>query len=125
MHRVWIAVLACAVAACTSMALASGASAAGETAKQPRASCDQERFGSTYITSLKQRNTKCGNAKKVAKKYTKCRKRNGGANGHCNQKVAKYRCNEGKRKGNKFQYSARVKCTRGSKKVVFKYTQQK
>jgi len=125
MHRVWIAALACAVAACTSLALAGGAAASGEAAKQPRASCDQERFGSTYITSLKQRNTKCGNAKKVAKKYTNCRKNNGGANGHCNQKVAKYNCNEGKRKGNKFQYSARVKCTRGSKKVVFKYTQQK
>jgi hypothetical protein len=123
MHRVWIAVLACAVAACSSLALAGGASA-DDAGKQARASCDQERFGSTYITSLKQRNTKCGTAKKVARKYTDCRKDNGGAKGHCNQDVAHYSCNEGKRSGNKFQYSARVKCQRGSNKVVFKYTQQ-
>ena len=123
MHRVWIAALACAVAACSALALAGGASADGDAGKQPRASCDQERFGSTYITSLKQRNTKCGTAKKVAKKFTACRKKNGGANGHCNKPVAHYNCNEGKRSGNKFQYSARVKCTRGSNKVVFKYTQ--
>ena len=124
MHRVWIAVLACAVAACSSLALVSGASA-GEGAQELRTSCDQFRLGSTYITSLKQRNTKCGTAKKVATKFTECRKKNGGANGHCNQKVAHYSCNEGSRSGNKFQYNARVKCQRGGNKVNFTYTQQK
>ena len=125
MHRVWIAVLACAVAACSFLALAGPASASGDAAKQPRTSCDQERFGSTYITSLKQRNTKCGTAKKVARKFTECRKDNGGANGHCNQTVAHYSCNEGKREGNKFQYNAKVHCSRGGNKVTFTYTQQK
>lgn len=124
MHRVWIAVLACAVAACSSLALAGGASASDE-ANALRTSCDQFRLGSTYITSLNQKNTKCGTAKKVATKFTECRKDNGGANGHCNQKVAHYRCDEGKRSGNKFQYSARVKCSRGGNKVNFTYTQQK
>ena len=125
MQRVWIAVLACAVAACSSLALAGGASAAGDDAQSLRASCEQFRLGSTYITSLKQRNTKCGTAKKVARKFTECRKDNGGANGHCNQTVAHYNCDEGKRSGNKFQYNAKVHCQRGGNKVVFTYTQQK
>ena len=126
MHRIFLVVLAalCLVAtgAMVSVAGASG-SEGGAAAKDPRTTCKDERFGSTYITTLKQRNTKCGNAKKVAKKFTECRKSNGGKRGHCNQQVAHYSCNEGNRSGNSIQFSARVKCTRGSKKVIFKYTQ--
>lgn len=122
MHRVRLLALAAVCALATSLFATAGASAS--TPQELRTSCEQFRMGSTYITSLKQRSTKCSTAKKVARKFTQCRKDNGGANGRCNQTVAKYDCNEGKREGNNFQYNAKVKCARGGNKVVFTYTQQ-
>ena len=126
MHRVRLMALVsvCALAVGASV-LTSGAAADDSSEKGPRASCEQFRLGSTYITSLKQKNTKCGNAKKVATKYTDCRKDNGGANGTCNETVAHYSCDEGKREGNKFQFNAKVHCNKGGNKVNFSYTQQK
>lgn len=124
MHRVRLVAIAAVCALAVSGISAAGASA-GSSAKELRTSCDEFRLGSTYITSLKQRNTKCSTAKKVAAKFTDCRKDNGGATGQCNQTVAHYDCDEGKREGNKYQYNAKVHCTRGANKVVFTYTQQK
>ncbi|MGI8461859.1 MAG: hypothetical protein ACR2OC_09545 [Solirubrobacterales bacterium] len=101
-----------------------GASNGGATAKEPRSSCEQERYGSTYITSLRAKNTKCSSAKRVSRKFTACRKRQGGKNGKCNGQVAGYNCNEGNRNGVPgVQYDARVVCVNGSNKVVFTYTQ--
>ena len=127
MHRVLLFVLVSliAVASASSLIVAGAAgSGSGTAAEQLRTTCEQQRFGSTYITSLKQRNTKCSTAKKVARKFTECRKDNGGKKGHCNETVAHYKCNEGKRSTQPgIQFSSKVKCERGSNKVIFTQTQ--
>jgi len=84
----------------------------------------ETKLGASYVTSLSAKNTSCGTGKKVVKAFNKCRKKNGGANGHCKSKVKGFKCNEGKRNGVPgVQYSAKVKCKKGGKKVVFNYTQ--
>ena len=78
-----------------------------------------------YTTSLAVRHTSCAKGKAVVKGYTKCRYKHGGLNGHCPNRVKKFKCGEGKRTlAPHIQYSVKVSCKRGSKRVKFSYTQQ-
>jgi hypothetical protein len=100
-----------------------GASSGDRAAK--RGACDisgqQQDLGASYVTSVKARHVGCGKALKVVKAYHKCRKDNGGRDGHCGS-VKGYECSE-KRETAPSQYNAKAKCTKGSKKVVQTYTQ--
>jgi hypothetical protein len=119
-----VAALACALAMTAMAALPAGASSArGATAKS--ASCalsDSEANGSLgadYVYSLKVKNLDCGKAKKLVKKFHKCRHANGGANGHCSG-VKGYSCNEKKLDSSPQLLQAKATCKKGSKK--FKQT---
>jgi hypothetical protein len=92
-------------------------------AKMKRADCGYKTYGSTYVYSIKAKKTGCDTARSVAKKFTKCRKNNGGANGHCNRAVKGYNCEEDRYDKSDFQYSSEVVCKNGDRKVKFQYTQ--
>lgn len=112
-----MAVLTCAVIALTA------AGGAGADPSERRASCGYQQLGSTYNYSITARRTSCDKARAVAKAFTKCRKQNGGANGHCNSPVKRFDCGEDRYDANEFQYSSDVVCRRNLKKVKFSYTQ--
>lgn len=112
---------------CGLMALALTSLSSAADASRSRG-CDisgqEDELGASYVTSLKVKNTGCGEGKKVVKAFNECRRKNGGANGKCKSRVKGYKCNEGKRSGVPgVQYNATVKCKDGGKKVIFSYTQ--
>ena len=114
--------LAIVALACIALvAMIGGGSSAG--AKLKRTDCGYKTFGSTYVYSIRARGTGCDTARTVAKKFTKCRKANGGANGHCNHAVKGYNCEEDRYDKSDFQYSSKVVCKNGGKRVKFQYTQ--
>jgi hypothetical protein len=109
-------------AACISaIALATAGSAGADS--QRATDCGYKQFGSTYVYSIRAKQTGCDNARTVAEKFTKCRKRNGGADGRCRHRVRKFRCSENRHDATSVQYSSDVVCKRGAKRVRFVYTQ--
>jgi hypothetical protein len=117
-----VALLAVAIAAIPAGA---GASSGASSKSSCSLSYDEStHLGTSYVTSLKVRNTSCGKGEKVVKDFHKCRKANGGADGHCKSKVDGYKCKEGDRESTPAQYNAKVVCKNGEKKIVHTYTQQ-
>lgn len=113
-------------------ALVLGAAAAipaGASSDDPAgkgASCKisgQERdLGPSYMNELKARNVSCRYAKEFAVDYYKCRKQNGGRDGHC-RKLHRFRCHE-RRETAPAQFSAKARCVRGDdEKIVQEYSQ--
>ena len=113
-------------------AIAATAALAGPAGAAPSASASKScnvsarAYGhNMYTTSLAVRHTSCAKGKAVVNGYTKCRYKHGGLNGHCPNRVEKFKCGEGKRTiAPHIQYSVNVSCKRGSKRVKFSYTQQ-
>jgi len=103
------------------IALATAGSAGANS--QRATDCGYMQLGSTYVYSIKAKETGCQKARTVAEKFTKCRKRNGGADGRCRHRVRKFRCSENRHDANSVQYSSNVVCKRGTKRVRFVYTQ--
>ena len=104
---------------------AAGAAAApGATAAR---SCDiggkERRLGASYVTSLSARGTSCRRAQRVVRAYHACRRRHGGADGRCPNRVRRYRCRERRTSVIETQYDARVTCRRGGKRIRHAYTQ--
>ncbi len=115
-------ILLCGLMALTLTSLSSVAD--GKRSRGCDISGQEDELGASYVTSLKVKNTGCGEGKKVVKAFNKCRHKNGGANGKCKSRVKGYKCNEGKRSGVPgVQYNATVKCKNGGRKVIFSYTQ--
>ncbi len=113
-------------------AIAATAALAGPAGAAPSASaskgCNFDRRGyghNMYLTALSVRHTSCAKGKSVVNGYTKCRYKHGGLNGHCPNKVKRFKCGEGKRTiAPHIQYSVNVSCKRGSRRIKFAYTQQ-
>jgi hypothetical protein len=105
------------------------ASATAPASASPKSStCDLtfeegQHLGASYVDPFTVKNTSCSKGEKVIKAFNKCRKDNGGRDGHCNSSVLGYSCNEGKREAAPAQYFADVVCKNGDKKVKFHYTQ--
>ena len=123
------AVLAGTLAVAAIGAIAAPAGASGATTKvSSKSKCEltlseARNLGASYVTTLKTKNTSCGDGKKVIAAFHGCRRDNGGADGRCKKKVKGYKCNEGSREGVPgVQYSAKVTCKSGSKKIVSEYT---
>ena len=112
-----------AIVALACVALVAMLGGAGSAAAKKRTDCGYKTYGSTYVYSIKAKRTGCDTAKEVAKKFTKCRKNNGGANGHCNSPVKGFDCLEDRYDRSDFQYSSEVVCRKNLKKVKFNYTQ--
>jgi len=83
---------------------------------------DSDKYGPSYVTSLKVTNVSCATGKKVVRAFHRCRHANGGVKGHCTRRVLHYRCRE-TRKSIATQLTGKVTCTRGSRKVVHTYTE--
>jgi hypothetical protein len=118
-----------AAAALATAALAAPGAAANSAASASK-SCNisghQRDYGhNMYLDALSASHTSCRTGRKVLKGYTKCRYKHGGLNGHCPNRVMRYKCGEGKRTiAPHIQYSVNVACKRGSKRIKFTYTQQ-
>ncbi len=118
-----------AVAVAMAMALSIGAIAvspagAASKASASKAGCslsssEQRNLGASYVYTLKVRNLSCDKAKRLVKKFHKCRHNNGGADGSCNG-VAGYSCKTKILDEAPTQFSAKATCRKGSKK--FKQT---
>jgi hypothetical protein len=115
-----------AAALCLAAIAAPGAAAQPAASASKSCNVDTRAYGhNMYTTSLAVRQTSCRTGRKVLKGYTKCRYQHGGLNGHCPNRVKRYKCGEGKRTlAPHIQYSVKVSCKRGSKRVKFSYTQQ-
>jgi hypothetical protein len=104
------------------------ATASAPASATPKSTCDLtfeegQHLGASYVDPFTVKNTSCSKGENVIKAFNKCRKDNGGRDGHCNSSVLGYSCNEGKRTAAPAQYFADVVCKDGSKKVKFHYTQ--
>lgn len=86
------------------------------------ATCAPPKYpGSGYFTSLKATKVSCGEAKKVALAYHKCRTKKS-VSGRCTTKVRKYSCSE-RRTTISTEINGRVTCKKGSRKVELTYQQ--
>ena len=116
------AALCCALAVVALAALPAAARVpAGVSAKSCSLSEDEINggLGASYVYSLDVRNLDCGKAKKLVKKFHKCRHSNGGRNGHCSS-FKGYSCKEHKLDSSPQLLQAKATCKSGSKK--FKQT---
>jgi hypothetical protein len=119
--------LACAAALSAALTVpGAGAKSTASASGSCNISGIQRAYGhNMYLDALSTRHTSCRTGRKVVKGYTKCRYKHGGLNGHCPNRVKRYKCGEGKRTiAPHIQYSVNVSCHRGSRKVKFTYTQQ-
>ena len=69
-------------------------------------------LGPTYVLSLGVSHTSCKNGKKLVAAYNSCRRRHGGAKGHCSGTLG-YRCSEKRFNKSRQSFDARVKCSKG------------
>jgi len=83
----------------------------------------QDKLGTTYVTSLRVSGTTCPNGKKVVRAYHACRHRNGGAGGRCRSRVFGYACSERRLSQSKVQYDARARCKKSGREIFQVYTQ--
>lgn len=116
------AALCCALAVVALAALPAAAHEhAGASAKSCSLSEDEINggLGASYVYSLDVRNIDCGKAKKLVKKFHKCRHENGGRNGHCSS-FKGYSCKQKKLDSSPQLLQAEATCKSGSKK--FKQT---
>lgn len=81
-----------------------------------------EKFGVTYVTSLKVTKVSCAKGKALVRAYHKCRKANGGVKGRCAKKVQGYSCTE-QRSAIAIQITGKVTCRSGGRRVVHTYSQ--
>ena len=116
-------VLAIAGGLVLSMGTADVASAA--TCKLPKSERQDTtgKKGPSYTRKMRATRTSCKNARRIAKSFYSCRKKNGGADGRCRKKVRKYKCSEKRFNVIAIQYDSRVTCKRGKASVTFEYTQ--
>jgi hypothetical protein len=85
---------------------------------------DSDKYGPSYITSLKVTNTTCKRGKEVVRAFHKCRHAHGGRDGRC-PKTARpegYKCTETRSKI-ATQLTGHVTCTKSSVKIVHDYTE--
>jgi hypothetical protein len=99
---------------------ASGSSPDAHAARKCSISGQERSFGTTYVTSLSVRRTKCSTGKSVVRAFHACRK---GPRGRCHRRVNGYRCSENRFDSISVQFSSRVTCKRGGKRVRHTYTQ--
>ena len=92
------------------------------TTKSCNVQNDSDKYGPSYVTSLKVTNVSCATGKKVVRAFHRCRHANGGVKGRCARKVLHYSCHE-TRKSIATQMTGKVTCTRGTRKVVHTYTE--
>jgi hypothetical protein len=85
---------------------------------------DSDKYGPSYITSLKVTNTTCKRGKEVVRAFHKCRHAHGGRDGRCpkRSRPAGYRCTE-KRSKIATQLTGHVTCTKSTVKIVHDYTE--
>ena len=83
---------------------------------------DSDKYGPSYVTSLKVTNVTCATGKTVVRAYHRCRHAHGGVKGRCPTKVLGYACRE-TRSSIATQLTGKVTCIRGSRRVVHTYTE--
>ena len=85
---------------------------------------DSDKYGPSYITSLKVTNTTCARGKQVVRAFHKCRHAHGGRDGRCpkSARPAGYRCSETRNKI-ATQLTGKVTCRKGVARVVHTYTE--
>jgi hypothetical protein len=129
MHRPVRILTLGAAAALTVLSLGGPSSAGSGPQAQMAVKCDltitqQRNLGTTYVITIRQRGTTCANARKVVKAYHRCRRRHGGRDGRCPNRVYGYRCEE--RRYNKLRgvsYDANARCKKAGREVYQKYQQ--
>jgi hypothetical protein len=116
------AALACALAV---VALAALPAAAHQSAAVSSKSCEltdaeiNGGLGARYVYSIDVRNIDCDKAKRLVKKFHKCRHENGGRDGHCSS-FKGYQCKQKKLDSSPQLQQWKATCKSGSKK--FKQT---
>jgi hypothetical protein len=85
---------------------------------------DSDKYGPSYITSLKVTNTSCATGKKVVRAFHRCRHSHGGVKGRCpkSTSILGYHCTE-TRSSIATQLTGKVTCRRGTRRVVHTYTE--
>jgi hypothetical protein len=125
----FVRLVLCAATVALVASIGVSAATAGAAAPVAKKSCNltphqQRHMGASYVTSLSVRHTSCAKGRKVTKAFHKCRKNNGGADGHCHSSVLGFKCSEDRYDVlPNVQYSSHVTCKSGNRRVKSTYTQ--
>jgi hypothetical protein len=112
------------LAALPGLASASGDGPQAQAARACHLTLHQQRhLGTTYVLSLRVRNTTCRNGRKVVKAFNECRHEHHHRAGTCHHRVFGYRCREDRYNKSSFSYDSLTNCRKSGRKISFRYQQ--